>query len=181
MRLVKMEEIQKKWENPMRKPYLSKVTVNIGVGESGEKLEKARALLEFLTGQAPIKNNARQTNKDFAIRKSEPIAVSVTLRREKAIKFLMRTLEAVEFNIKERSFDTQGNFSFGIKEHIDLPDVQYDPDVGIFGMDVCVNLQKRGYRVKERRIKKSHIPRRHQLTKEEGIIFAKQEFGVNII
>ena len=77
-----MEEILKNWENPMRKPYLSKVTVNMGVGESGEKLEKARALLEFLTGQAPIKNNARQTNKEFAIRKSEPIAVSVTLRRE---------------------------------------------------------------------------------------------------
>ena len=63
----------------------------------------------------------------------------------------MRALEAVEFNIKEKSFDTHGNFSFGIKEHIDLPDVQYDPDVGIFGMDVCVNLQKRGYRVKERK------------------------------
>jgi len=140
-----MEEILKNWENPMRKPYLSKVTVNMGVGESGEKLEKARALLEFLTGQAPIKNNARQTNKEFAIRKSEPIAVSVTLRREKASKFLMRTLEAVEFNLKERSFDNHGNFSFGIKEHIDLPDVQYDPEVGIFGMDVCVNFQKRGF------------------------------------
>lgn len=176
-----MEEILKNWENPMRKPYLSKVTVNIGVGESGEKLEKARALLEFLTGQAPVRNNARQTNKDFAIRKDEPIAVSVTLRKQKASKFLMRTLEAVEFNLKERSFDNRGNFSFGIKEHIDLPDVQYDPDVGIFGMDVCVNIQKRGLRVKERRIKKSHVPIKHQLTKEEGILFAKQEFGVKII
>ncbi len=176
-----MEDIQKNWENPMKKPYLSKVTVNIGVGESGEPLEKAKSLLEFLTGQAPIRNIAKQTNKDFAIRKSEPIAVSVTLRKEKAIKFLMRALEAVDFNIKERSFDNQGNFSFGIKEHIDLPDVQYDPDVGIFGMDVCVNLQKRGFRVKERRIKKSNIARKHQLTKEEGILFAKQEFGVSII
>ena len=176
-----MDEILKNWENPMRKPYMSKVTVNIGVGESGERLEKAKGLLEFLTGQSPVKNNARQTNKDFGIRKSEPIAVSVTLRGERAKKFLMRAFEALEFNLKERNFDIHGNFSFGIKEHIDLPDVQYDPDVGIFGMDVCVNLQKRGSRVKERKISKSHIPRRHQLTKEEGILFAKQEFGVNIL
>ena len=96
-----MDEILKNWENPMRKPYMSKVTVNVGVGESGEKLEKARGLLEFLTGQAPVKNNARQTNKDFGIRKGEPIAVSVTLRGERARKFLMRTLEALEFNLKE--------------------------------------------------------------------------------
>ncbi|MEM0353522.1 MAG: 50S ribosomal protein L5, partial [Archaeoglobaceae archaeon] len=62
-----------------------------------------------------------------------------------------------------------GNFSFGIQEHIDLPGVEYDPDIGVFGMDVCVSLKRRGYRVAERRIARAKVGSKHRITKEETI------------
>ena len=145
------EEIRKKWQKiPMSKPGIQKVTINISVGQSGEPLERAAKVLEELTGQKPVKRKAKQTIRDFGIRQGEPIACVVTLRREKAVKFLKRTLQAVDNKISSSCFDKNGNFSFGIKEHIGIPDTKYRPEIGIFGMDISVAIDRAGYRVKER-------------------------------
>lgn len=166
--------------NVMRGLRISKITVNMGVGEGGEKLAKAENLLEKLTEQKPLKTLARSTNPTFGIRKGVPIACKVTLRKEKAEKFLRKAIDAVERKLKSTNFDNLGNVSFGIKEHIDIPGVRYDPAVGIFGMDVCLTVERPGYRIKRRKILQRKIPKSHSITKEEAINFMKEKYNVSV-
>ncbi|HYB68435.1 MAG TPA: 50S ribosomal protein L5 [Candidatus Acidoferrales bacterium] len=175
------DQVRKKWEtHPMLKPRIEKVVVNISVGKSGEPLEKAARVLKEITGQTPCNRRAKDTVRDFGIRQGESIACITTLRKEKAIEFLNKALPVVDKKISSRSFDRQGNFSFGLKEHIELPGVKYDPDVGIFGMDICVSVIRPGYRVKTRRKERSKIGTRHVLTPEDSKVFAKDALGVEI-
>jgi large subunit ribosomal protein L5 len=175
------EEIRKMWEtHPMLKPRIDKVVVNISVGKSGEPLEKATKVLKELTGQTPCKRKAKKTIRDFGIRRGEPMACMVTLRKQRAIEFLKKVLPVVDNKISRQSFDAHGNFTFGIKEHIEIPGVKYDPEIGIFGMDVCVSLSRPGYRVKERRIEKAKVGSKHVLTPEEAMVFVKDALGVEI-
>jgi large subunit ribosomal protein L5 len=164
----------------MLKTKIEKVTVNISVGKSGEPLEKASTILKQLTDQKPCKRKAKKTIRDFGIRKGEPIACLVTLRGEKAKTFLTKALKAVDNKISKGSFDMHGNFSFGIKEHIDIPGTKYTPQLGIFGMDISVSLGRAGYRVNRRHRAKSKIGKKHLLKTEETISFVKEEFGVEI-
>jgi len=167
-------------ENPMRTIKLAKVTVHIGVGKSGEMLEKARKVLGEITGQKPCTKQAKRTVKDFGIREGEPIACLTTLRGEKAAVFLKRGLEAVSNTLKRSSFDDNGNFAFGIKEHIEIPGTKYAPELGIFGMDVIGTLERPGYRVKRRRIRPRPIGKSHRITGEEAVKFVAEKFGVGI-
>jgi len=175
------EEVHKKWlANPMLKPRLEKVTVNMAVGKSGEPLEKAAKVLEQLTGQKPCRRKAKKTVRDFGIRRGESIACQVTLRKERAREFLKRAFDAIDNKISWERFDSWGNFSFGIKEHIDIPGTKYVPELGIHGMDVSVTLSRLGQRVKRRHHVRSQVGAKHLLTPEEAIIFVKDEFGVEI-
>lgn len=177
------EEILEKWEsNPMYKPRLAKVVVNISVGAATERLSKAMKVLEELTGQKPVPRRAKRTIKDFGIRKGENIAAKVTLRKEKAVEFLRKALEAVNYRLKASSFDEMGNVSFGIKEHITIPGVKYDPEIGVFGMDIVITIERPGYRiVRRKRCRKKHIPRRHRVSREEAMLYLHREFGVEIV
>ena len=179
---MSVEEIRKKWQgNPMLKPRIEKVTVNMAVGKSGEILERAAKVLEELTGQRPCKRKSKKTIRDFGIREGEPIACIVTLRKEKAKEFLKKALYAVDNKIAKGKFDNFGNFSFGIKEHIEMPGTKYVPELGIHGMDVCVTLCRLGYRVKKRRHAKSAVGSKHKLAPEEAMLFIKEELGVEIV
>ena len=174
-------ELLKKWEKqPMLKPRIEKVVVNLNVGKSGEPLEKASKVLEELTGQRPLKKQAKKTIRDFGIRKGESIACITTLRKQLAIDFLRKVLPVLDNKLSSSSFDQQGNFAFGIKEHIEIAGVKYDPDMGIFGMDVCVSVNRPGHRIKIRRRQKTRIGSKHLLTPEESIAFIKQSLGVEI-
>jgi large subunit ribosomal protein L5 len=175
------EKSPQKWDkNPMLKPRIEKVTVNMSVGRSGQPLEQAVTILQKLTDQQPSKRRAKKTIREFGIRKGESIACLVTLRKEKAEKFLRRAFQAVENKLSKYSFDRQGNFSFGIKEHIDIPGTKYDPELGIHGMDISVALGRPGYRVKRRHRTKSEVGKDHLLTTDEAILFIKDEFDVEI-
>ncbi|MHA1410317.1 MAG: 50S ribosomal protein L5 [Candidatus Odinarchaeia archaeon] len=172
-------EILKDWEkHPMRKPRISSVTLNIGVGGSGEILNKALSVLQSLTGQKPTGALAKKNVREFGIRKGERIAAKVTLRGDKAVTFLKKALEVVEYKIPETHYDPYGNVSFGIKEHIEIPGTEYDPDIGIFGMDVCIALERPGFRIKRRKNNRKKIPASHKLTKDEAILYMKKYFGV---
>jgi len=176
------DAILKRWEKqPMLKPRIEKVVVNLSVGKSGEPLEKASKVLKELTNQTPVKKKAKKSIRDFGLRKGEAIACVVTLRKQAAIDFLKKVMPVVDNKISRSSFDRQGNFAFGIKEHIEIAGVKYDPDVGIFGMDVCVSVNRPGNRVKIRRKHKAHIGSKHLLTPEESITFVKQTLGVEIV
>ena len=171
----------KLWEDqPMLKPRIDKVVVNLNVGKSGEPLERASEVLLDLTDQKPVKRKAKKTIRDFGIRKGESIACVVTLRKKPAIAFLKKVLPVVDNRISRSSFDGRGNFAFGIKEHIEIAGVKYDPDIGIFGMDVCVSLNRPGHRVKTRRKQKRKIGRKHLLSSDESIVFVKEALGVEI-
>jgi len=166
--------------NPMRTIKLAKVTVHIGVGKSGEELEKARQVLAEITGQKPCSKQAKRTLKDFGIREGEPIACLTTLRGDKGAAFLKRGLEAAGNVLKASSFDDNGNFAFGIKEHIEIPGTKYVPELGIFGMDIIGTLERPGFRIKRRRIRRSRIGRTHRISKEEAIKFVTERFGIQI-
>src|SRR5512137_508752 len=134
----------------MLKTRIEKVTVNIAVGKSGEPLEKASTVLKQLTEQEPCKRKAKKSVRDFGIRKGEPIACMVTLRNEKAREFIKRALQAVENRVTKKSFDSIGNFTFGIEEPIDIPGTKYVPELGIHRIDDSVTLSRTGQRIKRR-------------------------------
>ncbi len=168
-------------DNPMRSIRIGKVVINSAVGKSGEPIEKAKKILQELTGSVPAVRAAKKTIRDFGIHRGEPIAVIVTLRKEKALSILKRLLAAKGNRISASSFDDYGNVSFGIKEHIDIPGVKYKPELGIIGMDVCIALERKGYRVARRKIKKSKIGKWHRVTKHEAIEFFKNVLNVEVV
>jgi large subunit ribosomal protein L5 len=167
--------------NPMREIRVDKVTVNMGVGEGGEKLQNCSGLLGKISGKKAVKTIARVRNPVFKIKQGDPIGTKVTMRRKEGEEFLNKALEAVDKKISSRAFDKEGNFSFGVKEYIDFPGVKYDPKLGIVGFDVCVTLKRRGSRVTTRRRGQHAIGRRHRITNEEGMTFAKEVLGVEIV
>ncbi len=160
-------------QNPMKQIRIEKVTLNIGCGDDKSAIEKAQKLVEKLTGSKPVitKSKRRST---FGIAKGRPLGVKVTLRNEKADEFLSSVLKAVENKVKQSQIDNDGNISFGIKEYIDLPNVRYSPEIGMFGMDVAVTLERPGYHVKKRRVRKALIGKKHKIKKEDTVNWLKE-------
>ena len=177
---VKKKEKLPLEKNPMRQPYVDKVTFNIGIGAEHDLLERAIQLLEQLTGQQPVKTMTIKRIPTWGIRPGQVVGAKVTIRHKAAEALLRQALGALENKLKARNFDNHGNLSFGIKESLDIPEFKYDPKVGVFGMDVCVSLARPGYRVKERRFYKNRVSEKHLLTKEEGIAFMKERFKVEV-
>lgn len=167
-------------QQDMKRISVDKIVINIGVGKSGEPIEKAKKALLELTGQQPAVRGAKKTVRDFGIHKGEPIGAIVTLRREPALEFLKRVIAAKRNVLKASSFDNYGNISLGIHEHIDIPGTKYNPEIGIFGMDVNVVLSRPGYRIARKSRKSAQIGRTHRINKEEAIDFFKQEFGAEV-
>ena len=164
----------------MKKISIDKVVINIGVGKSGEPIERAKKALLELTGQQPAVRGAKKTVRDFGIHKGEPIGAVVTLRRTPAVEFLKRVVAAKKNSLKSSSFDNYGNISVGIHEHIDIPGTKYNPEIGIFGMDVNVVLSRPGYRVARKSRKSAKIGKTHRINKDNAIEFFKQEYGVEV-
>ena len=132
----------------MAVPRISKVTLNMGVGEalSDKKLlEKAVEDMTLISGQKPLVTKARKSVANFKIRDGMPIGCKVTLRGERMYDFLQRLLgiaiprERDFRGLDARSFDGRGNYSMGIKEHIIFPEIDYDKIDKIRGMDITVS------------------------------------------
>ena len=164
----------------MKRINVHKVVINIGVGRSGEAIDKAKSALLELTNQQPAVRGAKKTVRDFGIHKGEPIGVIVTLRRESAIEFVKRIIAAKQNVLKASSFDNYGNISLGIHEHIDIPGTKYNPDIGIFGMDVNIVLNRPGYRIARKSRRSAKIGKTHRINREEAIEFFKQEYGAKV-
>ena len=92
-----------------------------------------------------------------------------------------RSIQAKENKIEATKFDNNGNFSFGIAEYIDIPDVDYDPDIGILGFDVAVTLERPGYRVRKRKYRQQKVGKDHIIKAEEAIEWVKREFGIEVV
>ena len=166
--------------NPMRSVVVDKVTLNIGVGKAGQELENAKELLETLSGAKAVPTHAKIRNPVFRIKKGDIICTKATLRGPSAIEFVKKALKVKQFTLPSRSFDKEGNFSFGVPEYIEFPGAKYDPKIGMLGFDVCVTLRRRGFRVHKRRHARSKIGHKHRLTKDDGIGFATGAFGMKV-
>jgi len=154
-------------ENEMKQIHIAKATVNINIGQVGDRVEKAFSLLQKLTDKEPIRVESGDGAKSFGVREGLNVGAMVTLRGEEARKFLEKVLPAVD-EISANAFDGQGNFSFGISEYIDVPGVDYDADIGMMGFEVAVNLERPGYRLKKRDHKPNAIGNEHKVSDEEG-------------
>lgn len=164
--------------NQFQNVVLEKVTLNIGVGAGGEKLQNAKSLLETITGKTAVVTKARVRNPTFKIKPGDPIGVKITVRGKAAVEVLKRALDSVDQIVSPKSFDNNGNVSFGIKEYIDFPGIQYDPKIGMLGFDVCVTLKKPGKRVAFRLIRKARVGRKQTVSRDEAQKFLQQKFGV---
>ena len=167
-------------EHVMRRIRLEKIVLNMGVGQSGPAIEAAKKALEQISGCRPCSRSARDTQRDFGVRKGEPIGVAVTVRGGQAEALAARLFEAKSNSIAGRSFDDFGNFSFGIREHIDIPGVKYDPSIGIIGLDVCVSLSRPGFGIRKRSKHKARVGRSHRITAGEARRFVAGRFGIEV-
>ncbi|MBI2547123.1 MAG: 50S ribosomal protein L5 [Candidatus Aenigmarchaeota archaeon] len=165
-------------ENPMKQIRIEKVTLNIGCGDDKQKIENARKFLEKLTQVKPV-ITVSKTRSTFGIAKGKPLGVKVTLRNGGAEQFFNSVLKSFDNKVKQDQIDNSGNLSFGVKEYIDLPNVKYMPEIGMLGMDVAVTLERPGYHVKRRRIKKAIIGKTHRINKEDITNWLQQR-GVKV-
>lgn len=160
----------------MRDIRIEKITLNIGCGTK-TSLDTAQLVLKNVSGGKVVVTKTKKRT-TFNVPKNKAIGCKITLRKNTG-SFLKRLLEAKENRLKASSFDNTGNFSFGIREYIDVPGMEYDPKLGVLGFDVCVTLERPGYRVKRKRL--SHpLGKLHVIKKEDAIEFAKQKFGVDV-
>jgi large subunit ribosomal protein L5 len=167
--------------NPMREIRLDKAVVNIGVGGAGERLLKAERVLQMITDMKPVRTLAKTTNRDFGIRRGMEIGVKVTLRGKEAEKFVKTALWTRENRVAKYSFDPEGNFSFGVADYTDFPGMKYDPEIGIFGVDVSVSLARPGKRVSRRRVLRRGVPAHHRITRHEGAEFVRSKFDAEVV
>jgi large subunit ribosomal protein L5 len=167
--------------NPHRAVRVIKVVVNAGVGESGEARTKAARVLEMVTHQKPVATRAHSTNRDFGIRKGQEIGAKVTLRGTVALDFLERAFEARDRQLDVDSIDRNGNFSFGVADYTDFTGMKYDPQIGIHGMDVAVELGRGGYRIRKRRVQSRALPHSLRSTRDDTRAFLTQVLRVNLL
>jgi len=175
------KEFDEKWKNPMKKPFLEKIVLNIGVGTGGDELEKAVGVIKQITGHVPLKTVSKVNVKEFNLRIGRPIGCKITIRGNEAEKLLKRLLIVNNNKILRKSFDDFGNFAFGIDEHIKIPQTEYEASIGLWGLDVCGRITRPGMRVKTRRKGRSKIPKHHYISRMEAQYFLKQNFGVDIV
>ena len=165
----------------MRDLHVEKVVVNIGVGEAGERLVKAEKVLEMVTGQKPVETTSKTINRDLGIRVGMPLGCKVTLRGEAAEEFVRKALPIREMRVPEYSFDKEGNMSFGISDYTDFEGMKYDPEIGIFGMDISVVLRRPGNRITRRALLRRRVPKDHRVNRDEAIQYMKDKFNVEVV
>lgn len=164
----------------MREIRIEKLTLNIGVGKNPSLLDKGIMLLKQLTGNTPAKAITQKRIATWGIRPGLAIGCKVTVRGKKVEDLLTRFLQANDDILPERNFDNNGNISFGIHEYINIPGVEYNPDIGIIGLQVCITLGRPGFRIKRRKNQKKKLSKKHTISKAEAVEFMQKNYNINL-
>jgi len=164
----------------MNKFSLAMVVLNMGVGKSGDPIDIGKQTLVQITGKKPNARNAKKSQRDWGVRKGEPIGVAVTVRGNDATELLKKLLVVKDNQIAEKAFDNEGNFSFGIREHIDIPGIKYDPKLGILGFEGSISFARPGFSIIFNK-NKAKVGINHRITKNDAIKFLTEEFGVKVV
>jgi len=163
--------------NPMRKIRIEKVIFKIG--GLGDELEKGLKLIELLTGKKARKTKAIKRVPAFGTRPGLEIGAIVTIRKNPK-EILKRMLVAIDNSLKKKQI-SQNQFSFGIKEYIEIPGMEYHRDIGIRGFDVNVVFKRAGKKVKIKKVKRGKVPKKQQIPKEEIIKFMEETFQTQFV
>ena len=136
------------YQNRLEVPKINKVVLNMGIGENvsdSKKINSAVDALELISGQKPVKTIAKKAIAGFKLREGLPVGVKVTLRKKIMYEFIDRLINIALPRVRDfrglnnKSFDGNGNYAFGIKEHIIFPEINYESVTDIWGMDVVIS------------------------------------------
>ncbi len=164
--------------NPMQEIEIEKMVINCGGID--DKLERSIKLLDYITKRKPYIIKSSRRIPDFGISPGKKSGCKVTIRNQEEIKSLLkRFFAAIDNKIKERQV-SENHVSFGIKEYIEIPGLEYIRDIGILGFEVSLVFKRNGGRVKIRKIKKGKYPKRQFVTKKEIIDFLIKHFKLEV-
>lgn len=164
-------------ENIMRTIKIEKVI--LGIGGVAEQLDKGTRLLELLTGRKPSKRKSARRIPALGVRPGLEIGAIVTIRK-KPEETLKRMLVAIDNKLRRKQI-SENNFSFGVKEYIEIPGIEYQRDIGIMGFDVTVVFKRTGRRVGIRKIKRGKVSKKQIITKAEIIKFMEENFNTKFV
>lgn len=160
-------------ENLMREIAIEKVVLS--VGGIGDSLEKGFKLLEVVTKRKPKKTKSTKRIPSLGVKPGLEVGAVVTMRKD--LDNLIKKLLSVIDNTLNKKQVNEGAFSFGIKEYIEIPGLEYHRDIGIMGFDVTIVFKRSGRRVKLRKVKKGKFPKRQRIAPIEIIKFMEEKFN----
>ena len=164
-------------KNPMREIFLEKVVLNCG--GTAEKLERGVKLLTLLTNRKVKEATSSKRIPSLGVRPGLKTGCMVTIRTANKEELLKRLFGAVNNKIKQKQIETN-HFSFGIKEYLEIPDLEYQRDIGILGLDVTATFARKGKRIKMKKIKKGSIPKKQDVSPEEIIDYLTNKLKVEV-
>ena len=168
----------KKINNPMRNVKIDKVVLNMGA--TGAELEKAVKLLEIIMpNRKACKTTSKKRIPALGVRPGLEVGTVVTIRKD-IDTLLKRLFVAIENRVRKKQV-SENNFSFGIKEYLEIPGMEYNREIGIMGFDVTVVFKRTGRRVSLRKMKRGKIPKRQVITKGEIIKFMEENYNIQFI
>jgi large subunit ribosomal protein L5 len=162
-------------QNKMRDIKIEKVVLSIG--GVAEYLEKGFILLGKISGKKPCKTKAKKRIPSLGVRLGLEVGAVVTIRKNPE-ELLKKMLIAIDNELKTKQISVN-NFSFGIKEYLEIPGMEYIREVGIMGLDVTVVFKRAGRRVRIRKIKRGRIPEKQKISPQEIIKFMEDKFQTN--
>jgi len=173
-----MKKIENK-SNPMRNFEIVKIVLSCGAVD--KELEKSKKLLTIISGGKPhiTKSGPRTRIPDFKVTPGMELGTRITLRNNFS-EFLKRFLAAIGNTLKKRQIE-DNHFSFGIKEYIEIPGIEYQRDIGIKGLNVTVVFSRPGKRVGIRKIKPGVIPKRQHVAKQDIINYMQDKYATRFI
>ena len=164
--------------NPMRAVKIEKVVLSAGGVD--DNLKKAKKLIEIISGMKAQIVESQKRIPTFKVNPGLEVGVCATLRGNAAVEMLRRLLGATDNQISKKSI-AENHFSFGIKEYIEIPGMEYHREIGVRGLNVTITFIRAGVRVQRKKIKGSHIPKRQYVTQAEIIRYLEAQFKTVIV